>query len=255
MTEELSELEEIDGVGAKTAERLAELDDPRAALKAGDVARIARAPGVSEGRAARIARAAIRHRHDDSSEFLATERARELYESVLELLKERAVTGYGKRRLETLYPSASMDRIAEVREFAEAAVNREPTAEVLEALSGVEPLETARDVRIRDRCLATNDVETFSKAQDGVPELSVELVEYPRARSTATSGSDRGSSKRRLRSSPSERSGSSPGTARGSGRPRPSTGVRGWSRRAISTRSRTPSKGSMRTGPSPGTNS
>ncbi len=180
MTEELSELEEIDGVGAKTAERLAELDDPRAALKAGDVARIARAPGVSEGRAARIARAAIRHRHDDSSEFLATERARELYESVLELLKERAVTGYGKRRLETLYPSASTDRIAEVREFAEAAVNREPTAEVLEALSGVEPLETARDVRIRDRCLATNDVETFSKAQDVVPELSVELVEDTR---------------------------------------------------------------------------
>ncbi len=180
MTEELSELEEIDGVGAKTAERLAELDDPRAALETGDVARIARVPGISEGRAARIARGAIRHRHGDSSEFLATDRAKELYESVLGLLEARATTEYGRKRIGTLYPSASADRIAEVREFAETAVNREPTAEVLEALSGVEPLETPRDVRIRDRCLATNDVETFSKAQDVVPELSVELVEDAR---------------------------------------------------------------------------
>ena len=180
MGEEPTTLEAIDGVGAKTADRLAELDDPIAALENGDVARIARAPGISDGRAARLVRNAIRQRHGDSSEFLATPRARELYDAVLELLKTRATTEYGEKRLETLYPSASPDRIAEVRAFAERAVEREPTPDALEALSDVEPLEKARDVRIRDRCLATNDAETFSRAKDIVPELSVELVDDAR---------------------------------------------------------------------------
>jgi dsDNA-specific endonuclease/ATPase MutS2 len=180
MTGTIEDLEAIDGVGTKTAERLAELDDPVAALEAGNVAEVSRAPGISDGRAARIVRAAIRHRHDDPGEFLATGRAEELYESLLGLLKERAVTEYGRKRLETFYPSVSAERIEEVREFAKRAIEREPTAEVLDALSEVEPLEAPRDVRVRDRCLATNDAETFSRAKAAVPEISVELVEDTR---------------------------------------------------------------------------
>ena len=177
---ELEELEAIPGVGAKTAERLAELDDPERALASGDVAAVARAPGISEGRAARIARAAIRSQHDDDGDFLATPRAREIYESALGLLQDRAVTRYAEKRLETFYPSPAASRIEEVRAFAREAVEREPTPEVLEALAGVEPLEPPRDVRVRDRCLATNDAETYSEAREAVPELSVELVEDAR---------------------------------------------------------------------------
>jgi dsDNA-specific endonuclease/ATPase MutS2 len=174
------DLEAIPGVGSKTADRLRELDDPEAALDAGDVATIARAPGISEGRAARIARAAIRARHGDDGTFLGTDRSREIYRSALSLLQERAVTDYAARRLETLYPSASESRIEEVRTFAEAAAERDPDPAVLEALEGVEPLEPARDVRVRDRCLATGDAETYSRARNAVPELSVELVEDAR---------------------------------------------------------------------------
>jgi dsDNA-specific endonuclease/ATPase MutS2 len=177
---ELEELEAVPGVGAKTAERLAELDDPEGALAAGDVARIARAPGISEGRAARIARAAIRQEHDDDGEFLVTPRAREVYESALGLLRERAVTDYARKRLATFYPSAAASRVEEVRSFAREAADREPTPEVLEALEGVAPLEPPRDVRVRDRCLATNDAETYSAARKSVPEMSVELVENAR---------------------------------------------------------------------------
>jgi len=177
---ELEELEAIPGVGAKTAERLAELDDPEAALASGDVAAVARAPGISEGRAARIARAAIRHQHDDDGDFLATSRAREIYDAALRLLQGRAVTRYAEKRLETLYPSAAASRIEEVQAFAREAIEREPTPEVLEALAGVEPLERARDVRVRDRCLATSDAETYAAAQEAVPEVSVELVEDAR---------------------------------------------------------------------------
>ena len=93
------ELTSIPGVGAKTADALEQLDDPERALSEGDVATIARAPGISEGRAARIARAAIRDRHDDDGGFAATPRAREIYRDTLSLLQERTVTDYAARRL------------------------------------------------------------------------------------------------------------------------------------------------------------
>ncbi len=185
------ELESVPGVGAKTAEALRELDDPERALSDGDVAAISRAPGISEGRAAHIARGAIRAEHDDPGGFAATSRARGLYETALSLLQERTVTDYGAKRLETLYPSGVVSRIDEVRSVTERALAREPTAAVREALSGVEPLTEPGDVRVRDRCLATGDAETYSAAQAAIPEVSVELVDDARqlaelARSYAT---------------------------------------------------------------------
>ena len=174
------DLEAIPGVGAKTARQLRELDDPEGALESGDVAAIARAPGISEGRAARIARAAVRHRHGDDGAFLATDRAREVYRSALSLVQDRAVTDYAERRLETLYPSSAESRIEEVRAFVEGAMERDPDPAAVEALAGVEPLEPARDVRVRDRCLATNDAETYSRAREAIPEVSVELVDDAR---------------------------------------------------------------------------
>jgi DNA mismatch repair protein MutS2 len=174
------ELSAIPGVGEKTAAALAELDDPETALQEGDVATIARAPGISQGRAARIARAAIREAHDDPGGFLATDRAREIYRSVLELLQARAVTDYAAQRLETFYPSTAASRIEEVQAFAEAAMEREPDAAALEALEGVAPLAAFTDVRVRDRCLATTDAETYAEARDAIPEVSVEVVEDAR---------------------------------------------------------------------------
>ena len=178
----------ISGVGEKTAAALSELDDPERALEAGDVAAVARAPGISEGRAARIVRAAIRHQHDDPGGFTATPRAREIYRSALDLLKERTVTDYGAARLETLYPSTATSRIDEVRSFARDAMERTPAPDVLEALEDVEPLEEPTDVRVRDRCLATSDAERYAKAREAVPELSVELIEDTRQLSELARG-------------------------------------------------------------------
>ncbi|MDG5758510.1 helix-hairpin-helix domain-containing protein [Natronococcus sp. A-GB1] len=171
------DLESIPGVGEKTARSLSALDDPERALRTGDVAAIAAAPGISQGRAARIARGAIRHEHDDPGAFLATDRAREVYRSVLGLLKERTVTDYAAQRLETLYPSARRSRIEEVQAFAEGAIERNPDPEVLEALEGVEPLRESGDVRVRERCLATTDAERYTEAKEAIPELPVEIVE------------------------------------------------------------------------------
>ncbi|RJT02065.1 endonuclease MutS2 [Halococcus sp. IIIV-5B] len=174
------EFESIVGVGAKTAERLAALDDPERALSEGDVVALARAPGISTGRAAAIARAAIRDEHDDAGEFLATDRAREIYRDALSLLQERAVTDHAAHRLETLYPTGSESRVTEVREWVATAMEREPRQDVLDALDGVAPLDDPPRDRIRDRCLATADAETHAAAQDEFPELSVEVVEDTR---------------------------------------------------------------------------
>ena len=171
------ELEAIPGVGEKTAEALQALDDPAATVASGDVAAIARAPGVNEARAVRVARGAIRNRHDDTGRVLATDRAREVYRDALGLLQERAVTDYGEKRLETFYPSASASRIAEVQAFAADAIEREPDPTVLDALAGVEPLSDPPTVRVRERCLATADAERYAEAEAAVPELSVETVE------------------------------------------------------------------------------
>ena len=171
------EFTSIPGVGEKTAEALAALDDPEAALRAGDVARIAAAPGISEGRAVVIARGAIRHRHDDPGGWAATDRAKEVHDEALSLLRERAVTEYASKRLATLYPSAVPGRIAEVRAWAARAVRRDPDPDVLAALDGVAPLEEPSSLRVRERALATADAERYAELDAAFPELPIEVVE------------------------------------------------------------------------------
>ena len=185
------ELTAIPGVGEKTAAALADLDDPERALREGDVAALSRAPGISAGRAAAIARAAVRHEHGAEGDFLATDRTRDVFESVLSLLQERTVTDYAARRVETFVPTGAESRIAEVRELVERARRREIDGATLDALADVEPLAEPPATRVRDRCLATTDAETYAEASDAIPELSVEVVDDARglaelARSYAT---------------------------------------------------------------------
>jgi dsDNA-specific endonuclease/ATPase MutS2 len=181
----------IPGVGEKTAAALADLDDAERALREGDVAALARAPGLSAGRAAAVARAAVRHEHGADGDFLATDRARDTFESILALLQERTVTDYAARRMETFVPTGAESRIAEVRDLVERATGREVDEATLDALSDVNPLESPPPTRVRDRCLATTDAERYAAATDAIPELSVEVVDDARglaelARSYAT---------------------------------------------------------------------
>ncbi|MFW5939870.1 MAG: MutS-related protein [Halolamina sp.] len=170
----------IPGVGEKTAASLADLEDAEDALRRGDVAALARSPDITEGRAAAIARAAIRREHGDDGGFLATDRAREIYDDALGLLQERAITTYGEKRLATFYPSTEPSRIEEVRTFATAAMEREPDPDLLDALTGVEPLQPADGVQVRERCIATADAERYAEAKNALPELPVEVIDERR---------------------------------------------------------------------------
>ncbi len=182
------ELESVPGIGERTAEQLATLDDPERALRTGDVLTIASAPAISEGRAARLARNAIRQQHNDTEPCLRTERAESLYDSALELLQEGAVTDHATRRLETFYPSCSHTRIEEVRTYVTRAIERNLDPAVRSALESVAPLSQPVDVTVRDRCLATASPETHARASDAVPELSIERVEDTRELSDLARG-------------------------------------------------------------------
>ncbi|MFB6133030.1 MAG: helix-hairpin-helix domain-containing protein [Halanaeroarchaeum sp.] len=174
------DLESIPGVGEKTASALRDLDDPEGAIEREDVAGLAGAPGVSEGRAAHIVRSAIRARHDDPGGFLATDRAREMYDDALALLQERAVTTYAEKRLETFFPSTVESRLEETRSFVERAMERSVEPAALDPLSDVSPLSRPTSVTVRDRCLATTDGETYATAREKFPEISVEVVDDAR---------------------------------------------------------------------------
>jgi dsDNA-specific endonuclease/ATPase MutS2 len=181
----------IPGVGEKTAAALADLDDAERALREGDVAALAEAPGITAGRATAIARAAVRHDHGADGDFLATDRARDVYESVLALLQDRAVTDHAERRLATFVPTGAASRVAEVRTLVDRALDREVDPAVLDALDDVEPLARPAPTRVRERCLATTDAEVYAAAEEAIPELSVEVVDDARdlaelARSYAT---------------------------------------------------------------------
>ncbi|WP_251328773.1 helix-hairpin-helix domain-containing protein [Haloplanus pelagicus] len=185
------ELTAIPGVGEKTAAALADLDDPERALREGDVAALAEAPGVSPGRAAAIARAAVRHEHGADGDFLATDRARDVYEDILDLLEERTVTDYAARRMATFVPTGAASRIEEVRALVDRATSRETDPATIDALTDVSPLVDPPPTRVRDRCLATADAERYAEADEAIPELSVEVVDDARdlaelARSYAT---------------------------------------------------------------------
>ncbi len=175
------ELTAIPGVGEKTADALADLEDPLAAIERGDVATLARAPGISPTRAARIVRAAADARYDDEGEFLATDRATAIYNELLALLQARAETDYARYRLETIYPTSSAERLDALRTLAERALEREPDPAVREPLGAVAPLSTSTERRVRERCLATADAEDYEAATTAFPELSVEIVDDARA--------------------------------------------------------------------------
>jgi dsDNA-specific endonuclease/ATPase MutS2 len=175
------DLTAVPGVGEKTAAALRDLDDPERALREGDVATLARAPGLSAGRAASLARAAIRERHGVGDErFLATDRAKAIHRDALSLLQERTVTDYAAKRVETFFPTAAASRVEEVRAFVREATARDPAPAARDHLGDVAPLAPAPEVRVRERCLATSDAERYAEATDAVPELPVEVVEDAR---------------------------------------------------------------------------
>lgn len=171
------ELESVPGVGPKTADSLRELDDPVDTLLEGDVTTIATTADLPSGQAVRLVRNAQRAVHGDTTEFLATDRARAIYRDLIDDLQEYAKTDAGRSRLATFYPSASAERVEEARHFVQQALDTTIDQGAIAALEDVTSLREPRTVAIRDRCLVTANAETLATARKLVPELPIETVD------------------------------------------------------------------------------
>lgn len=163
------EAERYSGVGAKLSDRLvAHYGDEEKALEAllaGDVAGLLQMGGMSLRQAAALAQRARGAKCGISpADFLATEEAVRIYESLMGELARSVHTEYAKQKLSTLFPSSCREMIEENRRFAESAIS---SAELLidsdlaRHLSNMKPLRKSGGARVRNRAVAVDSASTF----------------------------------------------------------------------------------------------
>ena len=174
------DLEEYWGIGPKTKATLVDslgTADAVAAIEAGDLRTLVRA-GVDRGRATRILR---RARSEEGIERLATRDTRAVYDAVLDMIAEYALTDGAAARIQTLTPLADQeamrDRVTAI-ETARATWQGLPTPTREAVESAFQTYDTAGD----DRAAVTAALELHQAgATDGpfepIGELDPDLLE------------------------------------------------------------------------------
>jgi hypothetical protein len=180
-------LQDIPGVGAKLSEKLiAHYGGEGAALKAlleGDVAGLAGMRGMSLRQATALVQRAKGAVYGVSpSDFLSTEEAVRIYESLMEMLVGSAHTDYARMKLSTFFPSSSREMIDENRRFAQSA--RLCAEELIDTdlgihLSRMKPLRKGVCPRVRSRALAVDSASEYRDLKErGIDKvIDVHLVE------------------------------------------------------------------------------
>lgn len=164
-------LTDLPGVGSRIRERLIEHygseGDALDAVLKGDVAGLMQV--VSERQALSLAQWAVGMKHGQKpGDFLATDEAAAIYQSLVSRIASYAHTEYARLKIGTLFPSSSPALIDENRKRALAAID---AAEKLDKcgmddlLGKIKPLRDRTPARIRDRALAVGDPDTFSQAK------------------------------------------------------------------------------------------
>jgi DNA mismatch repair protein MutS2 len=194
-------LKDIPGVGAKLAERLAaHYGDEEKALKAllaGDVAGLMGMKGMSQRQAAALVQKARGTECGVSpADFLATDEAVRIYESLMELLARSAHTEYAKQKLSTFFPSSCREMIEENRRFAESAIGSAEgliDSDLAFHLTRMKPLRKASGPRVRNRAVAVDSASALRALKErGVDRIAdVHLVESLRELRDLAQGYDR----------------------------------------------------------------
>lgn len=160
-------LKDLPGVGSRIKERLkGHYGSEDAALDAvlkGDIVGLMHV--VSERQALLLAKWATGIRYGQNpDEFLSTDEAAVLYQSLVSKIAAYAHTDYARLRIATIFPSSSPDLIKKNRRTASEAID---AARILEnsdidgLLRRIKPLRERPSARIRDRALAVQDTEAF----------------------------------------------------------------------------------------------
>jgi len=194
-------LKDIPGVGVKLNEKLAahygDEDSALEAILAGDVAGLLRMRGMSSRQAtALVQRARGAKRGVSPSDFLATEEAVRIYESLMERLAKSAHTDYAKQKLGTFFPSSCREMIEENRNFAESAMSSASSlvdTDLALHLSKIKPLRKGAGHRVRNRAVAVDSASTLRALKErGIDRIvDVHLVDSLRELRDLAHGYDR----------------------------------------------------------------
>jgi DNA mismatch repair protein MutS2 len=160
---------DIPGVGSRIQNKLVErYGSEENALKVilrGDIASLADI--LSERQALFIAKWAQGSKYNSNpADFLATEKAAEIYEKIIVKIGSYAHTEYARFKIATLFPSSSRELIEKNRGLAGPSIEK---ARILEGsgidkhISRIKQMRERAQERIRDRAIVTSDLETFEK--------------------------------------------------------------------------------------------
>jgi DNA mismatch repair protein MutS2 len=181
-------LKDLPGVGSRIKERLkGHYGSEDAALDAvlkGDIVGLMHV--VSERQAISLVKWATGIRYGQSpDQFLSTDEAVVIYQSLVSKIAGYAHTDYARLRIAAIFPSSSPDLIINNRRMAGDAVD---AARILEnsgmddLLCRIKPLRERSSARIRDRALAARDADIFMqlKARGLERLIDIHLAESKR---------------------------------------------------------------------------
>lgn len=180
-------LVDLPGVGSRMRERLLEhYGDEERALQAvlnGDVPGLCKA--LSERQALYLVQYARGLKYRVSpDEFLATDEAVKIYSMLISHLAGFAHTEYARLKISTLFPSSSMELLAENRIVASRALETAKKVRGLgleELLKSIRPLREKASSRVRERAVATTSPGAFQRLKArGLDRLiDLHLAESP----------------------------------------------------------------------------
>ncbi|HJH32563.1 MAG TPA: endonuclease MutS2 [Methanosarcinaceae archaeon] len=185
-------LQDIPRIGEKMAQRfICHFGSEEAALGAildGDIASISEVEGIGQRYAISLVHE-VRAKVEgvSISDFLKTKESVDIYERLLDLIKQFAHTRYAKDKLHIYipYPAAKIDRIESVREsvsyYMDTARLLRDNSDFLDLLSGIRPLNLKYDPpRIRERAIITANHEEFEYARQRFGSaIDVQMISTP----------------------------------------------------------------------------
>lgn len=173
MLAEVRTLQEIPGIGDKMSKRFVEhFGSESQALDAileGDIASISEVEGIGQRYAISLIQdVASRVEGVTVDDFLRTREAMDVYEKLLDLVREFAHTRYSREKLHVFfpYPSAKAEKIMKVREsvsyYMQTAALLEGDDSIADMLSDVSQLNFRHQCpKIRDRTIITSDQDYY----------------------------------------------------------------------------------------------
>ncbi|WP_340819739.1 helix-hairpin-helix domain-containing protein [Methanolobus sp. WCC4] len=177
MLAEVRTLQDIPRIGDKMSKRFVEhfgsegqaLD----AILAGDIASISEVEGIGQRYAISLIQdVASRVEGVNVTDFLRTGESMDVYEKILDLIKEFAHTRYSKDKLHVFfpYPATKAEKIMEIRNsvtyYMETATVLEGDGSVAELLPKVSQLNFKHQYpKVRDRVIITSDQDNYEYAR------------------------------------------------------------------------------------------